>query len=364
MSKHLYLSRSFAYTAGKPIKFNPWVPPNGPTGRRNMILGLLLKVSYSIDVGTAVIQGEDLARMFFNIKISTVGGDRWNLPGEASRMMSMILMGPQRFHESADVAVATPSTGDYALYIPLAKPYAHRWYDFAVPADVLREVEITCPSQSDLDLGTSTTTINAATMYSILAVTREVDAVEFPMFDVVAESAMETLTQGTIHVGGGYLAEAFAYASGTPGGAAMTNWTEHRIPQILPDSLQDDDWKFLYNLRNQAAPNDDGTPGTELWNDPVRQNRARIVHLLPGFGDDKLVDHPFVGGSLTVKATNSVADVRIAHRIIYPTPEAEVRKVGRERKVRTLRVKTKGKTRRGVKAWGPLAAFMPMSGER
>lgn len=364
MSKHMYLSRSHTYSAGKPIKFNPWVPPNGPTGRRNMILGLLLKCSYNIDVAAAVLQGEDLARLFFNIRVSTVGGDRWHLPGEASRIMSTMLVGPSRFHESADVPIAAGNVGEYALWIPFEKPSAHRSYDFAIAADVLREVEIVCPSQTDLDLSGAGVTINAATSYSILAVTREVDGVEFPMWDVVGETAMETTTQGTIHVGGGMLAEAFAYASGSPGGASMANWTEHRIPQILPDPLLDDDWKFLYNLRNRAAPNDDGTPGTELWNDPFRQNRARIVHMLPGYGDDKLVDHPFVGGSLQIKATNSVADVRIVHRVIHPTPAAEVRKVGTERKVRSLRVKTKGKTRRGVKAWGPLGAFLPMSGEK
>lgn len=363
MSKLSYLSRSFTYTAGKPIKFNPWVPERGPTGRRNMILGLLLKVSYSVDVATAVIQGEDLARLFFNIRISSHGGDRWNLPGEASRMMSQILLGPARFHESADVAVATPSTGEYALYIPFAKPYAHRAYDFAIGADALREVEITCPSQADLDLGTSAVTVNAATSYSVLALTREVEGVEFPMFDVISETAMETLTQGTIHLAGGYLAEAFAYAAGTPGGAAMTNWTEHRLQGLLNDPLGAHDWKFMYNLRNQAAPNLQSTPGTNVWNDPVRNDRARIVHMLPGMGDDKLVDHPFIPGSLTVKATNSVADVKIAHRAIYPTPAAESRRVGKAWGVSKVRVKTKNKTRRGVGQWGAKAAFMPLQGE-
>ena len=363
MSKSLYLSRTFQYAASKPLKWNNWVPAHGPTGRRNMILGLLLKCSYNVDVATAVIQGEDLARLFFNVRVSTKGGDRWNLPGEGSRIMSNVLMGPMRSFEGADVAVATPSTGEHALWIPFAKPFARRWYDFAIAADVLREVEITCPSQADLDLGTSAVTINAATSYSILAVCREADAVEIPMYDVIGETAMETLTQGTIHVGGGYLAEAVAYAAGTPGGAAMTNWTDHRIPSLLNDPLLAADWKFLYNLRNSAAPQDDATPGTELLNDPVKQNRARIVHLPGGYGDDKLVDLPFVSGALIVKATNSVADVKIAHRVIYPTPENERRFVASAHRVAKGRIKTAGKTRRAPQDWGKKAPYMPWSGK-
>lgn len=363
MSKSKYLSRTFNYAASKPLKWNNWIPAQGPTGRRNMVLGLLLKCSYSVDVATAVIQGEDLARLFFNVRISTHGGDRWNLSGEGSRIMSAVLTGPLRSFEGADVPVATPSTGEHALWIPFAKPFTRRWYDFAIGADVLREVEVTCPSQADLDLGTSAVTVNAATSYSVMAVTREADSIEIPCYDVVGETAMETLTQGTVHVGGGYLAEVLAYASGTPGGAAMTNWTEHRIPSLMNDPLIAADAKFFYGLRNSAAPQDDATPGTAILNDPIAQNRARVVHMLDGYGDDKLLDHPFIAGSIVVKATNTVADVKLMHRVIHPTPDSERARVARDWKVQKGRVKTAGKTRRNPQAWGAKSRYMPWSGE-
>src|SRR5688500_2645889 len=82
--------------------FFDWIPREGPNGGRNMIDGFQLVVDGQVDVATAVIQGEDLARMWGRILVEQVDGvKRWNLPGDASRVASYLLAGPDRYSEHA-----------------------------------------------------------------------------------------------------------------------------------------------------------------------------------------------------------------------------------------------------------------------
>lgn len=364
----IYKSAQYDWSTGKDQEFKPWVPAKGPTGRRNVIRGLLLHAVVDVDVATAAIQGEDLAKLFQRITIRDLGGVRWDLTGEESRLMAAVLLGNQGFEEHADVGTGNGTVVEFTLYIPFEKMFARRGYDFAIAADVFGETNVLMPTDGTLDIGTSAVTINSGT-YKIWAYCREegdldkdgkLVGVEFKQRDVFKSKRWESDEEATIVVNGGYLAECFAYKTGASGGASMANMTAHQIEGIHRVSVDDAVMKHQYSLTRGGMPNGDGTIGEEVSSHPVRANQVRMLHTPPP--DCKLRDLPFVAGSATVRATNSVTDPSLVYRIIKPKSASEAAAVSKLHGISKLRVKTAGKTQRGLGAWDGDGVFMPVVG--
>lgn len=351
-----------SFASGGTITFDPWVPVRGPTERRNVLLGILFKVTLTqVDVATAVVQGEDLIKLWPNVKIRDMGDVRVNGSGQFLRHMAHLLSGPQRWHESADLAVAAPQTTEteFQWYWPLAKPFERRPEDYGIGADVMGDIVIQTPTQDTLDIGSSAVTLDDLT-YKAIAIVREEDTIEQKMRDVVDEESMRNVTQHTLRGEGRYLTEALAYADGASGGAAMTNWTAHRISGgILPEDIQAHEMLQMYRYWRNAG--DHGTtPGAELYNDPFLLARARVLWMnRPGA---KLVDHPFIEKGVLLRASNSVGDVQIGTRYLEPThPDIEAH-LESLYGIRTWRAKTANKTRRNPSDWGAKYRFINKSG--
>lgn len=302
--------------------------------------------------------------MVDRLRISDIGGERLNLTGQELRLMSYMLDYPWNIHESADISTGSPTTGEFSIYIPFAKPLALRPYDFSIPADVMSNVELTMHTDTSLDIGSSAVTGGSSTVFKFFAMTHEEDTVEFKMRDQIFAKAMEAQTQGTWDVNGGYLAELLAYADGASGGASMANFTAHRIDGIQPDELEDFEMIQIFRLLRGSADNGT-TPGGEVFDSPFTTStpHARAVHI--PHPKCKLSDLPYVSKSALIRVTTGVASSILVGRNIMPRNQVVDTHTARLYKVApsSLRAKTDGKSRRARSSWGPRFKFITASGK-
>lgn len=360
----LIASRSQPWAAGKTLTYNPWVPAQSARGRRNVIRGFLLEATYQIDTdASGTLAGEDFARFFTQVQIEDVAGPRRLASGAALRAMGYAMLGRLRALESADLAASqSNSTGKAFLYVPFEAVYARGPLDCALPADLLRSVKITGPTQDTLDAvaGTSVDSVD----YVVYADVREDDdpneAVKFFSRDSVQETIMESATQGIIDLSGSLLAECFAFTPGADGGASMANWTQHQLIGLEDEAVSARARIAHYRLHRDAGNNQLSTQGGETMLDPFTANRAAIIHM-PG-RDYRMSDLPYVRRALKISAVNTVATPTVVHRTIEPESADVQTKVAQAYGKRTFYMATEGKTSRTIKDWGALAQFMPKKG--
>lgn len=360
----LYPSKSQQWASGKTITWTPWVPALSPRGRRNVIRGFLLEASYQVDTTAAgVLAGEDQAKFFTQVQIEDIAGPRRLASGEGLRIMSYAMLGRRRVVENADIAASqTDLTGKAYLYVPFEVVRARGPLDCALPADLMRSFKIVAPTQDTLDL-TAATTVDSVD-YVVYADVREDDlpeeAVQFYSRDVVAETLMETATQGIIDLTGALLAETFAFKAGTDGGASMAGWTSHQLVGLEDEPISHSARLMHYRNHGDAANNQLTTQGGETQLDPITAARASIVHF-PG-RDYRMGDLPYIKRALKIAATNSVTTPTVLHRTIESESVEMATKVAKAYGKTNFYVASKGKTSRDIKGWGALAQFMPKKG--
>jgi hypothetical protein len=365
----LFPSKSQSFTAGKTITFPPWVPSLSKRGRRNTIRGFLLEASYQVDTTAAgALAGEDLAKFFQQVQVEDVSGPRRIATGEALRIMGYAMVGATRMNEMADIAASQTDKQDKAyLYVPFECHRQRGRYDCILPADLLRQIKITCPTQDTLDL-VAATTIDTVD-YTVYADVREDDepgpdgdGVSFYARDRVELTQMEANGQGTIDVRGQLLAEAFAYSPGADGGASMANWTSHQLIGLEEEPISASARRNHYRYHAGAAANLSATQGAEVRLDPIANNRAAIVH----YPDDdyRFRDLPLFSKPMKISATNSVSTPMVVHRTIE-SDEASAKAsadIARAYGVKSFYMRTEGKTSRDIKGWGPERRFMAKKG--
>lgn len=316
-------SLSESYSAGNEIRFSPeFIDTLGPTGKRNIVSMLALEVSYDLDIATAALQGENMANFFSNIRILDNQGVRRQLSGPALRVMNQAMQGAQSFLEHADEGIGTGSTGTYVLEIPFADFRAKEdGSDFGIPAELIREISVTCGTASDLSLGTSAVTINAATSVICRAYCKEQNQPTLKARDIIAEAQMRTTTESTHQIGstGGFVDLILAYKNGDAL-TDMSGWTSHRC-EPFHQRVETAAKKVRDYARNRGIAHNGVTPGGLLYNDPVMLATPKAVVVYETAGKaPKLLDHRFAK-SFTVVATNSVASSQLCYRAILPQNE-------------------------------------------
>lgn len=347
-------NKNWSGTNAKDNEFFDFIPRVGPNGGRYIIDGFWLHASYDITVATAVIQGEDMARLFGGVIVEKRDGmKRWNLPGDASRIACYNFLGADRVSESADIAVASNNLGLYSMYIPMSKPLMHTPEDFALPADEFGKLVIRDVPAADLDIATSDATINSIVYYVWVDGHEEQD-LQFHVDDVVKQDLFTSTTETVAQIGG-RVQDLLIYARGASGGAAMTNFTDIRIEEptsMMPLTLKTELLKEQ-RYKRRAANNLNSTMGGEIHADPFATGQAVPVILhdeRTSCFDGRYVDR------MRLNMTNTVASCYAITRAIKPKSKDQMREIAAAyglESAEQLSVKTKAKTRTSIGDWKP-----------
>lgn len=350
MSSRTPVSPAYQGQGNKPVTIRPWVDPVGPTGRRQIVDAVLLRCDYDLDVTTAAFKAANQARLFKHITLSDAGGTRRDHSGEGARVQGFFDAGPGRFREPEDIGTGSDKTGRAELLLPLAKPFEIVPTGYSIPAEECADIKIQVPDDDYLSLGSSDVAINSLT-YSALAICHEEDDVEFKARDVITEEVMETTTQHRLAVGGAYLASLLAFKTGDEL-ADVSGWASHRITPIQPDEMEAEDMLAMYVASHQTVD----------YDEPLNDDKARVIYAPATLRAAKLTDLAYVGGSVTIHADNDVADVQFLRRTIERRHVPSANRTARMRSVdiNALRVKTpRGKAPQS--AFRKMAEFLPLT---
>lgn len=304
--KNNYPSQSFTFSAGGQAICKPFVPAKGPTGRRNVIDRITAEITYAWTPATANLLGENVPNIVSNLIVNDAAGQRRNLPGRALRLATIKMLQSHGYREQADIATGAQS-GVVRLEIPFAIERAKDGKEFAIPADLMGDIQLTWCGAAGLDYGTSTVTIGATSVV-FRAYTHEEESIELKARDLIKDEIMATTTESE-HAVNGYLDFVLAYKDGDEL-ADMSGWTSTIIKpfQLLGEAAA----QKLYEYRE-----DHGAAAEETTNPFILATpKAVVVHSTRG-DKPKLSDHPLLQ-SYTLNATNTVASAHIITRAILP----------------------------------------------
>lgn len=316
MAKKSYVSNAQAFSVGAQLKFPPFVDAVGPTGRRNVIDSIDVEVTYSLTPSTANMQGENMPNLFSQIEVLDAGGARRSFTGRAARLAAIRQDGPQYFPELADLATGAARTGEYRLPLIFNSRKSFNGKEFSIPAELLRQINLTCCASNGLDYGSGTVAIGTCTV-TLRAHCHEEHQVRLKARDFIGEEVMRTTSESTHQVGpeGGFVDWIVAYKDGDAL-ADISGWTAHRV---LPMITENESFalKLHEYQRENGAANNGATPGGEIYNDPFLQATVKAINVFSAGWDAKLHDMHFAE-AVTIRATNTLADAVILMRSVQP----------------------------------------------
>jgi dUTPase len=356
------------------LTFKNFIDVRGPNGGRVCLDGVWAHVDLQVDVAVAAIDGEDLPRSIHTATVEQLDGRaRVKLRGDALRTIGYQLEGPDRMHEHADVGVGNNAAADVAVYIPFTKRYAKRGRDFALPAELLKEIVIRCSDGTDLGVAGGTITIDAGGTSKVYLIPtwHEEFSLELKAEDELKQTNFTNVTDAELNISG-KLHDLSFFARGAGGGASLANFTDVQIAEgadgggggavaYMPKPLLRDPDLVMEYRRKRHAGDSNTTVGAERYLDPHVNDRA-----VPVFVSDpttRVYDGPFVD-RVKFTCTNSVASMIAISRAVKPKSTDLADAVGARYGIRPeqMRVKTAGKTKRSTGAWEKaLRVFMPMS---
>jgi len=358
-------STAQTFSAGNPLHFKGFVPAR-ERGKRVVIDGVTVTISIAdFNVATTAIQGEDLYRFIKRVRIEQIDGvTRYNLRGDELRAALYEQLGPDGVNEYADTSVANDQTAEIAIYIPFSKPFSYSPGDFAMPADVLKQITVECGDLSELGVSGGTVTVDSAEVYVIAHCHLDKSVIMYAV-----DSWESTEFQNTANVQlvpHGRLADLFVFKRGASGGTALTNLTSVRIdnPGIMPSELDRNPDLVEAFLRARGDTKTGTTLGavrspSPFANDkacPVLWHTARMRNFDPVLAD--VVD-------LKTTQASAISDLIAIHRTIQPRSQrlegAVMRAYGLG--AGAFRVKSRDKTKRAITAWPEVyRPYLPLSG--
>jgi hypothetical protein len=321
VQRHQAKSPAQTHVSGTTLRFSGICPLYGPNGGRAVIDKIDVVYNFTdISFATAGNEGEDVWRSIERVVVQqTDGVERINLQGDELRIYDYLTMGADKVPEYADQGTGNNQSLTYSFPLPFEKPYSRRPKDYSLPAELLKEVRVTCcgTGATSLGLGGGTVTITAANVYLLVHYHEEMN-VELKMVDAVSSQAFPATSGLTLKVGG-RLHDLVVFARGASGSASMANFTDVRIDRLLPETLlRTPDLLQPYLQSRGAALNDPGTDGGGVHNDPVSTGRAVAIFWTnedtsPFDGD--LVDEAIV------RTSNTVASCIAIQRVVLPESE-------------------------------------------
>jgi hypothetical protein len=330
-------------------EFADFVQARGPTNGRNIIKGFTICVDGTITVAGAVWDGRDVARLFDGIIVETRSGSlRWSVSGAASRLASIYFNGIDKHQEHADVAVGAAQTIALRLYIPMEKRFTFRGKDFGLPADVFKAVKLNYASLAQAATGATVLTVPALKV-KVLAEYDEESNVEFKSEDMVKSVNFTSDTQVTVKLIGAahdVFIHRPAAAAGTVGGEVITAITDATSDELGIPRLTRADYLHSYTMKRGIAPSGP-TTGADRFSDPFRAGKA--MPILAADENTSLWDGKIVE-TATFTVGTGAAGLRLVTREVLGKNDANfnAQAATYDVDVSGLRVKTAGKTRRGL----------------
>lgn len=362
VQKQSYKSPSQPHGANNTLRFHGWVPVYGPSGGINVIDELeVLYEGTDYTLSVAATEGEDTWRALERLVIEQVdGAQRCNLQGDEVRHYAYYAMGADRVREHADLAIATNGTFEFSFLFPFEQRYAQRPKEYSLPAELLKEVRVTCAKTdaTGLAVGGGTLAIDGAAI-SVVAHCHEEFAVPLKVAMSVTSSPFPSTSGITLKVGG-RLRDLLVVARGAAGGASMANFTEVRIDGLMPEPLRRSPDLLQPYLRSRGAATNDANAadGSAVHNDPAAAGKS--VPIFYGDEDTSSFDPPLVD-EVMLRATNSVASCNAITGVILPQSPQVKRALEARHGVAPgeWRIKTVSKTNRNPANWKPeKAAFI------
>ena len=343
-----FKSPAQAVVMGSPLEFFDFVPLRGPGGGRVVVDKYIAVITGVITVATTLWDGRDVVRLFQQISVEQRDGKlRWSLSGMKSRHASIYYNGIEEHEEHANVAIGAGQAIDLRLIIPMAKQKVRRGLDFAMPADIFKKITLNMNSLAGA--ATSTTVLSAPTLSCyILAVYHEEFNVEFKAEDVIKSVDFTSQTQARFSLNG-VVHDLFVLKEDTTagGGASLAAITDARIEDLGTPTLTRQDLVHDYKVKRKLTASGPTTPGTQRYLEPVLEGKCLPVlasdqqtSLWDGRVLDSMKLDLGVGVTLCSAVTREVTEKSQANF------NAQVGRFSINEK--TLRMKTEGKTRRGL----------------
>lgn len=320
------------FIAGKPVKFPPFAPPTGPTGRRTIVEKYVLELTYDLDVTTAQINEENWWKLFANVSLNDAAGPRRNSSGPGLRHAHIEMVGAKEYQEGGDLGTGAGQTGTLRLDLPFQPDYSKDGRAYAIHADLMRTLHLTCAPSTALNLGTSVVTINSISI-AVRAYCREESwgRVSFKSRDFIGETEMQSLTEQSVEVDGDEklpLPFMLAYKADDQD-TDMSGWTQHRVLPFMTEDVTRE--KQVYDY---IADRD----GVDYLEPVTAAVPKAVVIWRTGGKNPKQNDHPYVD-KLTIKATNTVASAMVVYRTLQPRSEKWDRLVAKKHNVSKIRPK-------------------------
>lgn len=360
-----YYSEQKNYAANNgQLPFQDFVPREGPNGGRVVIRGFTVYAVSQIDISVQTQEGEDMANVIANVKVESANGRlRWNAPGDASRIMSYLLDGADRYTEHADIAAGNNNASIVRMYIPMRKRFTKNPDDWAMPADMFRKLVITSPTAASWATSGTTLAIDSLYFYVIAECYEEFD-LQFHCEDYVSVQDFESLTQGKFSIDG-KLHELAFHAAGASGGAALAGCTDVRIDtKNLLDLTLTSELLADYRRRRNVGSNLASTMGSAIHADPFVAGKA--IPVIYSDEETSCFEGPVLR-NIKVNITNDVASLRALTRVVVAPDPATRNAIASAYGVKdwgSVVVKTKSKSSKGLGDWPPtLQPFLPLKAQ-
>lgn len=351
-----FKSPAQAWVSDATLDFKKFIETRGPRGGRMVIDTLILHAEFSLTIAAATAQGEDFYRMFRKVTVEEINGVRRlnEVTGDALRLISYAHMGSDETVEHADFAAGGPTTVNFTCAIPISKRYAHEPGDYAMAAEMLERVSITCAAETDIELGAVAATIHSGTYWVIAECHEEWDLVQHLQDEwVVRPFAAASTAEQELNFSKGRIQDLYLYVRGADGGQTLANLTDVYIEHLMPRALRKDpDLKQHYARARGEAQNFLTTTGGAKTTCPFVGSTLRAVAVLLSTGTKS-----FEGPERTqvqVKLTNSAdlpAAASIVARIVYPRDQKVEDGLAARYKKRPAYLQTASKSKRRPDDW-------------
>lgn len=346
-----YKSETKTFVSGATLDIDGFVPITGPKGGRTVIDKFIVCLIGTLTVGTATFNGADVVRLLQLINVvARDGRNRWTLSGYKSRIASIMFNGIEQHTEHASIVAGAGAAVDMRLIIPMNKRKVVRGKDFALPADLFKKISLTFGSAASAATGTTVLSALALQVY-VLAEWHEEMNYEFKAEDSVQSADFNSSTQVTI-APQGTVHDLFVVKEGTTaGGDLITAITDARIEALGFPTLTRQDLVYSYRMKNNLGASGPTTPATERYLEPVTSGMA--LPVIASDDDTSLWDGKKIP-SLKLDVGTGAAGLSVVSREILDKSQSNfntgVAMYGID--PRNLRMKTAGKTKRGLQEWG------------
>jgi hypothetical protein len=358
---YIFRSETFTMSANADLRNIPlgFIPRIGPRGGRMVISKIWCEASLTLTTdGSQSIETGGFAKFIKRLRVWDAEGDLVNLTGPEIRAIGFAELASGYNPDPAALAASqTGAARTLTLSLDFApRNFARRRWDYAVPVDVLMAsggIEFETESQSAV--GTGGVTYAASPSVTWYAECREEFDLEAKGRRVLKSQSSANLVDVYIPANGALIRRAFAfkYADHASGGDNLSSTTDVTIDSLNIKSIDPRVLRTQHELESVYINRADTS-------NPFVQTTERAIPLVMPFNGGKLTSMPQFDGSVLVRLNgNTVSQLPIVVDLITRQTERSLIAETAQARGGARKVKTAGKTKTALDAWGAMAPFMP-----